>query len=301
MKRYNLLIIVDAEGCTGIKEWKDVVINYYTDSPTEKVREAMAKDVNAVIEGISKFDRAGKVVILDSHARGKNIRKEDINFFGMDVTLKSWSIKNFKKYSGISDFGILVGAHGKFGSSDGKPPMYKSEFEDGKKTGLSHFNMFGVKNAFLNSRSIGESISFIMLLKEMKVPLVYCCGSKAAIDELNRFAYEIKTSITKNGRRTYNKDKVRKNITKSTISALKDAAKGKGFIGLDDKRLKYVSFSLEFKNPGDKNADKKVKKQLKKFNTLHKINYVRLEGRKVFFFGKGKTPYFNDYKLINEA
>ena len=57
-KEISLAVCIDAEGCTGIANWKDVITNYKTDNPTEKVKKAMAEDVNALIKGAKKAPMA---------------------------------------------------------------------------------------------------------------------------------------------------------------------------------------------------------------------------------------------------
>lgn len=294
MKKYNILISVDGEGCSGIRKWKDVVDNFYTDHPTEKLRKAMAGDLNAVIKGLAESNCVKNIYVLDWHGTGKNLRRSDINNQRINLILKSWNIQNLEKFCKSSDYAIVLGMHGKFGSRDGIPPLTNEEFLKNKRTGLSHFNMFGIKNAFFNKKSINESVSSMILFKELKVPLIFVSGSKAAIDELKRFAKEITTSITG---RTLSLSKLgREKITQSVKSAIKKATKGKGFVGLNDNRLSYRSFSLEFKKPNNK----LVKKELSGFLKLDSKGKLKVLGRNIFFPGKGNRPYFNDYKLIQE-
>jgi len=142
----SLLIVFDGEGLPGIKTWKDVSANFWTDAPTKKLIETARKTLNKVVKGA---EDAGfqNIIILDWHATAKNVPRNGIKRnTSTKLEILEGNAPNYKYAIKNSDCAILIGMHGKYGSADGKPPMHGKEFN--KVLGVGHFWSFSISCDF---------------------------------------------------------------------------------------------------------------------------------------------------------
>jgi D-aminopeptidase len=296
----SLLVLFDAEGATGIKYWKDVTEDFHTDKPTKKLRKALAGDINSVLKGAKKAG-IDNVYLLDWHSSGNNISKDELNIpSGLNVVLKTETIKLLRKYSKKSDFAVLIGMHGAYGTNDRAPPIFEDEFKKETKTGLAHSFVFSINKLYLNGVSRGEAVVLMHILRDLGIPVILVSGSKAATDEVNRFSREIDIVATKNGKNVYPAERVRMQLTKKTANVIINAFSGKGYVKLDNPKFEYHSFSIEFKHYCKKRHKKKIKHDLTMMMELGDKK-LKLKGHSVNFITKTRKPYFENYKFLSKA
>ncbi|MBI5347112.1 MAG: M55 family metallopeptidase [Candidatus Aenigmarchaeota archaeon] len=296
-KNRAILIVFDAEGITGISQWKDVVADFSSARPSEKLKKAMGEDISAVLEGAygAGIKRA---YVLDWHYSGNNIRKGDLKIpKGMKVILKTETPEILKEYSSRSSFAALIGFHGKTDSNDGLPPWFEDEFESGKKKGVAHVFAFTIDKMLLNGVSRGEAVIYAHVLKELNTPLIFCSGSKAATDELTQFAPEVVAVPTRDGNELFDANDVRSKIKYGVKLAIKKADEG-GFTGKDYSKFNYKSFTMVFNMSNDKRYAEQVHKEFAAFLQTIPKKYLLIKKNRISFNIKGQQPYFKIYSLI---
>lgn len=286
------MIVVDAEGCFGIDSWHDVVQDYESEEPTEKVRKAMAGDVNAVIRGLKDSGRVDGVVVLDWHCDGDTLLRKDIVDCGLEVVLDYWSREKFLGYAKKCDFGMVVGLHGGALSLAGEPPMSEEEFLHGGRDGVGHFFGFGIKAAYLGEREINEAVFLKFLFDEVGVPLIYHCGSRASWEMFREFFPRVYGSVSKDGVVDLDRERVYADVVRKVGLAVKGKDK------VDGKAPAYRDFSVVFKELHKGEDVEFFEAQLGRFRDMAKGGIVRVEGRKVLF---PSVSALEDCRLLEEG
>lgn len=171
-KKERILIVSDLEGASG--------------KITEKMVDDLiavknlAKDINAIIEGITK--KTDDIFVWDFHWKEKNIRPSQIKH-----KVKFLRLPTFEKLKKLKfDKVFLVGFHSRAG--------LKNEF-------IPHtYSDVDVKTFKLNGTYIGEATLFAYLFSEINVPIVFIAGSDAAVKELKRLKLSFKSVTTRKKR-----------------------------------------------------------------------------------------------------
>ncbi len=168
-KKERILIVSDLEGASGKVTEKMV-------NDLSAVKN-LAKDINAVIEGITK--KTDDIFIWDFHGKENNISPNKIKH-----KVKFLRLPSFKK---IKEFGfdkvLLVGFHSR--------ASLKNEF-------IPHtYSNADVKSFKLNDTYIGEATLFVYLFSEINVPIVFISGSQAAVKELKKLKLNFKSVTTR--------------------------------------------------------------------------------------------------------
>lgn len=297
----SLLVIFDAEGSTEIVSWQELAIEYRYERPTPLLKKSLSDDLNALFRGAKKAG-VENIYLLDGHSVGNNIALADLDSNGLNIFLQNETLENLESFAKKSDCAAIIAAHGKYGSQDGVPPLLRDEFEKKLKTGLGHVFLFTIKNLYLNGISVGESIFLTNLFKDLDLPVIFFTGSKAAIDEVNKFFKEVRTVATKDGKKKYDFNTVRKKIEEEIYDAVLNAQLGKGFVSLTDPRFNYKSTMIEFKkstNPHYKNI---IEEDINYFRRLKGEFDLAISNKKVTILPKNLSkPYLEIYRILDKV
>jgi D-amino peptidase len=165
-------ILCDYEGTTSTVSWEEEA----TLGP-----EAMAGDVNAIIDGL----RSGgftRFVVRDYHASGRTIRPMDIDpaatlIRGKRTPFPYGLSPNF-------DAMVFAGAHSKAGTANGV---------------MSHTMNGDVFDVRINGKSVGEVGGYALLAGHYDVPIILVTGDQAACDEAKDIIGDLETASVKVG------------------------------------------------------------------------------------------------------
>lgn len=165
-------ILCDYEGTTSTVSWEEEE----TMGP-----EAMAGDVNAVIQGLreGKFDR---FVVRDYHSKGRTIKPEELDAAATLIRGKRTPFPY--GLSGGFDAMVFAGAHSKAGTAQGV---------------MSHTMNGDVYDVRINGRSVGEIGGYALLAGHFDVPIILVTGDQAACDEAKEVIPDVETAAVKVG------------------------------------------------------------------------------------------------------
>jgi D-amino peptidase len=174
----RVYISIDAEGCTGIFKFAQVLSGH---PEYEFCRRMMEGDANAAIRGAFKAG-AADVLVNDSHDNGDNIRIENLD---PRARLISGSAKPMSMMEGLDntfDAAMLLGYHSR-----------KSEYGVISHT-FSYGRIFEVK---INGRLVGEAEINGFAAGTFGVPVVFLSGDQYVTENIESVIPGIKTVATK--------------------------------------------------------------------------------------------------------
>jgi len=283
MNKKILLIIFDAEGLPRIKTWKDVSANFKTDKPTKKLINTAKKTIESVIIG-AENSGFNKIIILDWHATFNNIPRKGIKKKSSTILkILQGNSSNFKSSLKKSSCAVLIGMHGKYKSADGKPPMSNEEFKKNSPKGLGHVLEFSIKNLYINSKSVGESVFLHNLLSEYDVPIFFVLGTRSAIIEIKKYNSKIRT-LSNNCSYESIKNFVEKSLNQKLYSV---------------KKPIYKNLFIEFKHSKNPNIDLNFILANRDEFVRMKSKKVIVKDRKIFFKPESKTPFLEIFYLMS--
>jgi D-amino peptidase len=174
----RVYISIDAEGCTGIFKFAQVLSGH---PEYEFCRRMMEGDANAAIRGAFKAG-ASDVLVNDAHNDGDNIRVENLD---PRARLISGSAKPMSMMEGLDDSfdaAMLLGYHSR----------------KGERGVISHTFSYGrIYEVKINGRPVGEAEINGFLAGTFGVPVVFMSGDQYAAENIESVISGIKTAVTK--------------------------------------------------------------------------------------------------------
>jgi D-amino peptidase len=215
MTQHSYLVVADIEGISGVVDWSQ------EDYETAAVREAMAQDVNAAVEGILAIeDDDCEIVVTDSHEHKLSIPSETLHPAASLIRggPRSWGL-----VSGVErepDYALYLGAHAHPGSGGVLEHVFR-------KTAITEIRV--------DETPVGEIELNTLVLEDVGTDVVLVTGDDVTCDHVrtilpNALIVETKRALGLRAAECRHPKSVRADIKETTEAALQKSDDGGGMM-----------------------------------------------------------------------